>query len=159
LPRGDYLLCVGVPSKAYLDPCTWQEPVRMVVSAGNTSTRTLILTPGVFLRVRVDDPSGLFPQTVDAPWGPRKLPVGVSYANGAYQGAANTSVDAAGRDYQLVIPTGTPFQLWLFSRDVAVTGADGKAVDVSGSQIPFEATPGHDEAFTFTVSRPAAAPE
>ena len=159
LPAGDYLLCADVPSMPYLDPCTWQQPVRVTISAGKTSTQTLGLTLGVFLKVRVNDPAGLLPQTTDGLWTPRKLLVGVSYATGAYQGAPNTSVDAAGRDYQLIIPTNVPFQLWLFSRDVAIVDAGGNAVDVSGSQIPFQATPGQDQAFTFTISGLTSAPK
>ncbi|HUO27904.1 MAG TPA: carboxypeptidase-like regulatory domain-containing protein [Bryobacteraceae bacterium] len=157
LPAGDYLLCADVPSTAYLDPCRWTQPVRVALSAGGISTQTVALALGVFLRVRVNDPAGLLPKVIDGPWTPRKLLVGVSYANGAYQGATKTGVDSAGSDYQLVIPASTPFHLWLFSRDVTLVDAAGSAVDVSGSQIPFQAAPGQDQVFTYTVSGPAAA--
>ena len=70
----------------------------------------------------------------------------------AYLGAENTGVDIAGRDYQIVIPAGTPLRLWLFSRHVALNDASGKAVDVTGVQIPFQATAGLVQTFPFTVS-------
>jgi hypothetical protein len=82
--------------------------------------------------------------------------VGVTYANGAYQGAQNVSVDATGRNYQLIVPPGVAFNLRLFSRDVALTDAVGASVDISGSLIPFQAAEGQDQSFTFTVSGPAA---
>jgi|ERR1035441_465525 hypothetical protein len=155
LPSGNYVLCAEVASAPYLDPCIWQQPIQVTVPAGGTSSQAVILTKGVFLKVTVNDPMGLLPQTVDGLWTPRKLLVGVQYARGAYQGAQNTAVDTGGHDYQLVIPTGVPFWLRLFSRDVALNDAAGNTVDTSGSQIAFQAAAGQDRAFTFTVSGPA----
>jgi hypothetical protein len=152
LPAGSYALCASVPSAAYLDPCVWQQPISVSISASATAAQTLILTKGVFLNVRVNDSNGLLPEVVDGIWTPRKLLVGVVYANGAYQGAQNTGVDSAGRDYQLIVPAGVPFTLRLFSRDVALADQNGAAVDVSGSRIPFQAAAGQDQAFTFSVS-------
>jgi len=156
LPPGNYALCANVASAAYLDPSTWQQPIRVTIPPGGSVSQTVILTKGVFLKVRVNDPMGLLPQTVDGVWTSRKLLVGVQYARGAYQGAQNTGVDAGGHDYQLVIPTGQPFKLRLFSRDVALKDVGGNALDISGSQIPFQAEAGRDRAFTFTVSGPAS---
>jgi hypothetical protein len=152
LPVGDYMLCASVPSAPYLDPCVWRQAVRATVSAATAAIPTLTLEKGVFLKVRINDPLRLLPQGVEGPWTPRKLLVGVMYANGAYQGAQNTGADAAGRDYQLVIPAGTAFKLWLFSTDIALTDATGNAVGTSGAQIPFQAAAGQDQVFTFTVS-------
>jgi hypothetical protein len=156
MPAGDYSLCADVPSAAYLDPCIWQQPVFVTVPATGTGIATLALSEGVFLKVRVNDPLGLLPSTVDGLWTLRKLVVGVTYANGAYQGAQNVSVDATGRNYQLIVPPGVAFNLRLFSRDVALTDAVGASVDISGSLIPFQAAEGQDQSFTFTVSGPAA---
>lgn len=156
LPAGNYSLCVTVPASAYLDPCVWHYPVQTQVTAGTAATRTIVLTKGVFLKVRVDDPGGLLPQAVDGIWTRRKLVVGVKYGNGAYQGADNTGVDGGGRDYQLIVPAGAPFKLWLYSTDVALNDSSGAAVDTSGSLIPFQTTSGQDQMFTFTVSGPAS---
>lgn len=164
LAPGNYTLCAEVPSAPYLDPCIWQQPVSVSVSANATARQTLELTKGVFLKVRVNDPRGLLPQTLDGIWTPRKLLVGVTYANGAYQGAPNIDVDSTGRDYQLTIPSGVPFALRLFSNHVALTNQSGAtadatagaAVDMTGSQIPFQAAAGQDQAFTFTVSGSAS---
>jgi len=148
------MLCADVPSAAYLDPCIWQQAIPVTVSTG-TTMQTVVLTKGVFLKVRANDPMRLLPQVVDGPWTVRKLLVGVTYANGAYRGARNTGVDATGQDYRLIIPTGVPFNLWLFSTDVVLTDASGARVDTSGSQISFQAAAGQDQIFTFTVSGPA----
>jgi hypothetical protein len=156
LATGNYALCVTVLSLPYLDPCVWQQPATAQVSAGTTATQSIVLTKGVFLKVRVNDPAGLLPQLVDGIWTPRKLIVGVKYGNGAYQGTDNTGVDGGGRDYQLIVPVDVPFKLWLFSRDVVLKDASGAVVDTSGSMIPFQATAAQDQLFAFTVSGPAA---
>jgi hypothetical protein len=156
LPSGRYMLCASVPGAPYLDPCIWHRPVAVTVSAAATGTPSLTLEKGVFLNVRINDPQRLLPQTLDGPLTPRKLIVGVLYANGAYQGALNTAIDSAGRNYQLAIPTATPFMLWLFSRDLALTGANSASIAANGPQNSFQAAAGQDQLFTFTVAGPAA---
>ncbi len=155
LPVGDYLLCATVPTAAYLDPCSWQGAVRATVTAASVTQVTLTLTKGVFLRVRVNDPTGLLPSVVDGPFG-GGLAAGVKFGNGAYLGAANTDVDSGGRDYQMVIPVGTPLSLWLHSSKVALVNSQGHAVSTSGALVPFQAVAGLDQLFTFTVSGSAA---
>lgn len=152
LPAGNYMLCATVPSAAYLDPCIWEQPISVTVSANSTTSQQLVLTKGVLLNVRVNDPLGILPHVKDGIWTPRRLLIGVVYANGAYQGVANTNVDATGRDYQLIIPAGVPLTLRIFSNHVAITDQTGSSVDISGSQIPFEATVGQDTTFSFAVS-------
>jgi hypothetical protein len=107
------------------------------------------------LKVRINDPKGLLPKEKDGPMRAGNLKVGVNFRNGAYLGAANTSVDSAGRDYQMTIPAGERLRLWLYSLHVTLTDAAGKPVDVSGALIPFQASAGIDQVFTFTVSGPA----
>jgi hypothetical protein len=99
---------------------------------------------------------GLLPQAVDGPWTARKLAVGVAYGAGAYQGAQNTSVDSAGRNYQLIIPAGTPFSLWLYSTDVALADASGAAVASPAGGVSFHAVSGQNQSFTFTATGPAS---
>ncbi|MBZ5626353.1 MAG: carboxypeptidase regulatory-like domain-containing protein [Acidobacteriia bacterium] len=156
LPAGDYALCGSVPTLPYLDPCQWATSPRTTVAAAAPTKHTLILTKGVFLKVRVNDPLGLLPQTQDGPLKAGNLIVGVTFAKGAYLGAQNTGVDSAGRNYQMIIPAGAPLSLWLFSRHVALKDANGNPVDVSGARIAFQATAGSDQTFTFTVSGPLA---
>jgi hypothetical protein len=152
LPVGDYLLCGDAPSLPYLDPCKWSISPRVTVSPSLTTKRTLVLTKGVFLKVRINDGARLLPQTKDGPIRAGNLLVGVKFANGAYLGAENTGVDTAGRDYQMIIPAGVPLKLWLFSRHVSLKDIGGAIVDVSGAQTPFQASAGLDQTFTFTVS-------
>lgn len=115
-----------------------------------------MLTKGVFLNVQVDDALGLL-GTPSAALGNRpKLLVGVMYGNGAYQGLPLASASATQRTYQLAVPTGVAFTLRLFSRDLTISDAAGAAVDVSGSRIGFQGTPGQDLTFEFKVSGNAA---
>ncbi len=152
LPVGDYIVCGGVPSLPYLDPCKWAAPPRVTVSANASAKFALVLTKGVFLRVRINDPKGLLPTVKDGVSSAGNLIVGVKFRSGGFHGAENTGVDSAGRDYQIAVPAGEPLQLWLFSRDVALTDAGGKPVDAPGALIPFQARAGTDQVFTFTVS-------
>ncbi len=154
LPIGDYSLCASVPSTAYLDSCQWKGTVRVTVAASATSNQNVVLQKGVFLKVRVNDPMGLLTQ--NGPSDAGKLVVGVNFGNGAYLGAALTGTDATGRNYQMAVPAGVPLQLWLFSRQVALTDVTGKPVDTSGAPVPFQATAGNDQAFTFAVAGLAA---
>ena len=152
LPAVPHLLCASVPSAPYLDPCVWGQAVPATVSAGATTSQTLALAKGVYLNVRVNDPMGLLPRVVDGPWTPRKLLVGVAYGTGAYQGAQNTAVDSAGRNYQLIIPAGTPFWLWIYSGDVALADATGAPLTAPAGGAAFQASSGQDQSFTFTVT-------
>ena len=156
MPPAVYLLCANVPSAPYIDPCIWRQSLRVTVPAGATAKQNLTLEKGVYLNVRINDPIGLLPQAVDGPWTPRKLLVGVKYGTGAYQGAANTTVDSAGRNYQLIVPAGMAFWLWLYSSDVALTDANAVPVVAPGAQIPFETVAAQNQSFTFTVSGPAS---
>lgn len=156
LPVGNYTLCAAMLGAPFLDPCIWQQPVRVAVTDSGTAAEALTLTKGVFLNVRVNDSTGLLSRMPANTWISPKLLVGVVYGTGAYQAAPVTSVDAAGRSYQLIIPTDEAFSLRLFSSDVTLTDQKGDAVDVSGSRIPLQATPGQDLTFTFNVSGPGA---
>lgn len=103
----------------------------------------------------MNDPLSLLPQVVDGPWTPRKLLVGVAYGTGAYQGVPNTAVDLAGHTYQLVVPAGMSFHVWLYSRDVALKDAGGVAVAAPAGGASFQTSAGQDPSFTFTVTGPA----
>jgi len=155
LPAGSYTLCASVPSAPYLDPCVWQQPILVTIAPGSTIKPNLVLRKGVFLNLRINDPLSLLPQAVDGLWTPRKLLVGVTYGTGAYQGAQSTGVDAAGRDYRLIIPAGVPFKVRVYSRDVSVADAGGNALPPSAAAPPFQASAGQDQTFTFTVTGPA----
>lgn len=151
LPVGDYLLCAEVPSGPYLDPCKWSSALRTVVSAGSVASPVLVLKKGVLLKVRVHAPPGLLPAVKDEPLRPLNLIIGVVFGDGAFLRATNTSVDRAGRDYQMSIPADMPLKLWVFSRHVTLTDSRGLSVDNSGARIPFQATAGRDHALTLNV--------
>jgi hypothetical protein len=117
-----------------------------------------VLQKGVYLNVQINDPKGLLPQATAGPWTSGKLVVGVVYGSGAFQGASNTAIDSAGRSYQLIIPTGQPFALWLYSTDFLLADANGATVPSPAAGIPFQATAGQDQAFAFAVTGPAPQP-
>jgi len=80
---------------------------------------------------------------------------GVAYGTGAYHGVPNTAVDSAGHTYQLTVPAGVSFHLWLYSTDVALTDARGAMVSAPADGVPFQTSAGQDQSFTFTVTGPA----
>lgn len=150
LPAGTYNLCVAVTSAAYLNPCVWGQAITATVSVGATANQTIVLQKGVYLNVTVNDPAGLLAQPL--PSGrPRRLLVGVVYGSGAYQGADIASAGSSGRTYQLAIPAGKPFQLWVFSRDVTLANPAGNPI-ARGGLVPFQAVAGQDQAFTLSVA-------
>jgi hypothetical protein len=152
LPAGDYLLCAEVPAAPFLDPCKWSSSPKVTIGAGAVNRPALVLKRGVFLKVRVNDPRGLLPPMKNDPSRAPNLIVGVVFGSGAFLAAANTRADQSGRDYQMSIPAGVPLKLWVFSRHVTLTDAQGLPVDNSGGRIPFQAVAGRDQVFTLNVS-------
>ncbi len=151
VPVGDYLLCGTVPSGPYLDPCKWQSAIHVNVGNASVSAPTVALRKGVFLNVQINDPSGLLPKVVDRLFQAGNLVVGIKFAQGAYLGAENMTLDATGRSYQMAIPAGVPLSLWLFSRGISITDSTGKSVAPNGATIPFQAVAGQNQTFIFTV--------
>ena len=151
LPPGNYILCGWVPSGPYLDPCKWGVMPQAKISANAVSSTTLVLRKGALLKVRINDPQRLLPQTKDGPLG-GPFVIGVKFGKGAFIGAGNTSLDPSGRDYQMAIPVGQQLYLWIFSRRFTLTDAANKPVDVSGVPSAFQALAATDQVFTFSVS-------
>jgi len=54
----------------------WQQPVLVTIASGSTSRPSLVLTKGVFLNLRINDPLSLLPQAAEGLWTPRRLLVG-----------------------------------------------------------------------------------
>jgi hypothetical protein len=127
------------------------QPGHGTVLKSQDSTQDIALDKGVYLNVRINDPMGLLPQVIDGPQATHKLLVGIAYGTGAYQGATNTEVDSAGRGYQLIVPTGEPFYIRLYSTDVALEDASGGVMAAPAAGIAFQATAGQDQNFTFTI--------
>jgi hypothetical protein len=156
LPPGEYGLCAHVPGAPYLDPCKWSTAAVANITAGNVMQQNLALSKGVFLNIHVSDPSLLLPPIPAGPFAQPGLIVGVIFGNGAYLAATNTGAVQFGRDYQVPVPAGTPLKLWVFSRHVTLTDSAGSSLAGTGAMIPFTATAGIDQVFTFNVSGAAA---
>jgi hypothetical protein len=152
LPAGRYFLCGRGTSGPYLDPCKWQSAVPVLIDGTGTSLQALTLKKGVFLNVQINDPDGLLPKSPGPLLQPRSLVVGVKFGSGAFLGMESISTNVAGQIYQMAIPVGTPLFLWLFSKTVAITDSSQKPVATGGVAIPFQASPGTDYSFSFTVA-------
>src|SRR5262249_12251320 len=143
-------LCASVPSAPYLDPCIWGTQMRAAVVASVPASASLVLTKGVFLRVRVNDPSGLLPRGAQGPFpAGNRLLVGAVWGSAGYLSNPTIVTDGRGRDYQMPVPVGVPLTLRLFSRELALTDAAG----VASTLVPFRADTGQDQMFTYTISR------
>ena len=71
---------------------------------------------------------------------------------GAFQRAPNTGADSGGRGYQMIIPAGRPFSLWLYSTDIVLAGAGDVLLPSPAAGLPFQASAGQDQNFTLTVA-------
>ncbi len=152
LPPGDYEVCVSTPGQPFLDPCLWGPPPAVSVGAGANARADLNLVLGVRLDVRVQGPQWLLPTSSSGPLDFPHLTVGVYFGSGAFLAAERTSVSAGLQDYTMAIPAGQPLVLWLQSRYITLSGPSGSLGSLLGQRIPFQATPGQDQAFTFSVT-------
>jgi len=50
LPPATYTLCAGTPNDRYLDSCVWGQGAGATLSAGTTSTQTIVLQKGYIWR-------------------------------------------------------------------------------------------------------------
>jgi hypothetical protein len=155
LPVGKYLLCATVPNAPYLDPCSWGQAIPVTINSAAVSQQTISLTRGVFLKVRINDPMGLLPQSVDGAFG-AGLSIGAIFGNGAWLNTQNINVDTSGRDYQMPIPAGMPLNLWLHSSRFSLVDSGGSTIAASGFAVQIQAVANVDQTFTFAVSGPVS---
>lgn len=152
LPAGNYMACVSVPGRPFLDPCKWSQSLGVRVDGAVTATLNAKLTLGVFLNVRINDPQHLLPTSEQTPLDFPHLIVGVKFDNEAFQAAQRVSSDSTGENYEMAIPAGVPMNLWLHSRYVTLSDAQGNALANLGAKIPFQAALGATQAFTVNVT-------
>lgn len=155
LVAGTYTLCVDVPGQPYLDPCRWSTAPSASVSENRISTLNVVIQKGVYVRIRVNDPQRLLPSSEKHPLDFPHLTAGVFFGTGAFQAAQRSAVDSGGQDYSLAVPMRTPLTLWIFSRDVALSGDSGVTFSGTGAKVAFQADNGQDKQFTIGVVGPA----
>ncbi len=152
LPAGDYVVCGGTSTEAYLDPCKWATPVHVKLSGGITASASMILKKGVFLNIHVDDPNNVLTET-DANMGVASdMTVGVIYGSGAFWPATRVSLRPNGRDYKIVVPAGQPLNAWIWSRHFSLASQAGIALSAEGTKQAFQAVLGVDRDVTVRVT-------
>jgi hypothetical protein len=122
------------------------------VESGLTPNLRIELKRGVFLKIRVNDPQRLLPVSGTNPLDFPHLIVGVVFGKGAFLSARRSGTDSNGHDYVMPVPSGVPLHIWLFSRRVTLADGQGKALSSPAAAIPFQATLGADQNFTFRVN-------
>lgn len=154
LPPGNYLVCAEANGAPLLNPCKWAVSYNANVAAGGQATVSIVMQRGVFLNVRVNDPGGLLPLSPASPLDFPHLIVGVVFGAGGFVAAETVNVDTTGRDFQMPVPAEMPLSLWLHSRLVTVANSSQVPVGnlVTGARIPFQASAGQDQSFTFQVT-------
>jgi len=148
LPDGDYRICVDAPG--YLNPCRW--PANSSVKLGEESrvvTRDIVVPKGCRVRIRIDDPLGLAPESTSPSQG-SLIKVGVQAPAGAVHIARTVSRDATGRDMEVTVPFDVPLKLWVHSRVLHVEDSGGEEFD-RGPNEEFTAAQGQ-ETRQFTVN-------
>ena len=111
LASGKYALCVRAQSAVWLNPCEWGQLMTFSVSVSQpVPPVTLILQQGAVIPIRIDDPAQALALN-DSKTAGAQLLLGVTNDNLQFKPAPVISVDALGRNQQVVIPYGRTLNL------------------------------------------------
>jgi hypothetical protein len=165
IPAGRYVLCAQVaPAEAapanspYIDTCDWgsaQPPITL--AAGQQVAGIVFTAPkGAWLKIRVVDPEHALPQAVPTK-GPSaldpQLQLIVKGPDGLHRHARFASSDAAGRNYQMVVPLNTALGLKAASSVASISDQAGKPLQEKDEVGVRAATPADLAPLTFTLHR------
>lgn len=138
VPPGTYSICVVVPTGvAALDPCNWPEHAVVVTLAPGQAVTDFVvrLERAARLRVRVDDPDRLVVTPARAraaqTAGNNQLEIGTWNAAGLRVAARLVADDAAGVDYELIVPRGRDLQLRALAEGLRVQDEAGEALGLA----------------------------
>jgi len=149
LPSGTYTVCAHYPGEGYLDPCAWNSiPQTINLAAGQAlAQKTIKLTPGSVLQVRVNDPGALLSA------GAADLALGVRGSKSIFYPAHVAATDSGGASYQLTIPLDTLVSLQISSGHLKLGDAGGTALPGNTLLQKFQHKTGdaNPQAFTFSV--------
>ncbi len=136
LSPGSYRICAQVPASVWLNPCEWGlKPPQVTLSAAQpNATVKVILSKGVAVRVRVDDPNHTLAQREGKTPGAHLL-LGVATDASSFRLAPIVSQDASGRYYQVVIPFGATARIVASSSFFRLSDGNGAALP-SSAAIP-----------------------
>jgi len=163
VPPGKYTICTQIPaseapksSAPFLDTCEWgssSSPVQ--VGAGKQANGVNLTAPkGTLLQIQVVDPDHVLPAPTSAN-GPAALePQLVLILRGPdrrIHHAGFVSQNAAGRNYQAVIPSSTALKITVASSVANVFDQNGNKIT---GELPTQAAAGSaTSALTFTLHR------
>lgn len=129
-----YRICVGSEGAMLLDPCAWSaNPPIWNLESGQSAKVNIELVQGVFVHVRVDDPSGAIAKAEQASNG-SALIVSGSSTSGQRIHFLEVFSDASGRTFRALVPTGDTVQVQL--------GTSLSVKDPLGNSVNSVATPG-----------------
>jgi hypothetical protein len=109
-------------------------PVLVIPGVSGPVSLALVLTKGVAASIRIDDPGQWLSQNEGKTPGAHLL-VGLVGDNAVFQSASVASQDAAGRNYQVLIPFDTPLKLVVSSFFFRLSDAAGVPLN-SSTTIP-----------------------
>jgi len=122
-----YRICVGSEGAMLLDPCAWSaNPPIWNLESGQSAKVNIELVQGVFVHVRVDDPSGAIAKVEQSSSGSAFIVSGLS-TSGQRVHFLEVVSDASGRTFRALIPSGNNVQVQL-STPLSVTDALGNSV-------------------------------
>lgn len=155
LAPGRYKVCLdssveGGAAGEFLNPCTWTPDATLVnIVSGSQPQMDLVLTRGVTLTIRVDDPG----QHLDRNVGKTKdadFDLGFMTAQNLYQAARLRSKKANEQVYEIQLPAGVPHRILASSKYFDIENVRGQqAVKADGVQLPVQAA----ERASLAVSR------
>jgi len=134
LIEGDYRICVHSAGTAWLNPCEWgpQSPPVTISKLQTSVKNPIILKLGVFVSIRVEDPSQLLDRHETKTAGAHLL-IGVTNDANAFVPARVLSRDLGGRGQQILIPYDTVKTLSVYSSLFRLS--DQADVPVAGNGI------------------------
>lgn len=152
LPPGNYRVCAQAQGTAWLNGCEWgaQPPPLSITATGPGVKYPVVLKKGVFVPVRLNDPSGLLAQ-YEGKSASAQLLIGVENDASFFRTAPIVSTDSAGRNHQVLIPFGAPINLVICSPVFQLSNAAGIALPTSSTSILIFVQRG-DQAQTLTLN-------
>jgi len=156
---GRYRVCAQAPEGPWLGTCEWSPdaaPTVELTAAVPVVNLTVALKRGVVLPIRVDDPSGYLGRHEGKTPGAHLL-VGIGGGGALFHPASPVKSDANGRDYQVLVPEGTPLTLVMSSAVFQMADSSGRLLATSPTAsfpvMIFEGAPTPSFRFSVVAAR------
>lgn len=129
--------------------------VKQKAEEAGSSQLDVAIKRGVLVRIRVQDPHGIFSRANSSPTFQHaalpELTVGVLRGR-SFRSAEHLSDDITGHDYQIAVPTGEPLSVWVHTRYFNLADSRGVPIPATGTVATFQAAPGIDQSFTIQIT-------